>query len=115
MIAYIGGEGHNLQEHSIVLWLWFVGLIRYSRRTFLFISRKRAFFPEANPIEIVFLVPFGTFGDGQYNVILYHDKSFIHLFLNILSVPFSPLLSSSISGELLDGEEKGLREPEMEF
>ncbi|PNC62800.1 hypothetical protein SI90_01835 [Akkermansia muciniphila] len=58
-----------------------------------FISRKRAFFPEANPIENVFLVPFGTFGDGQYNVILYHDKSFIHLFLNILSVPFSPLLS----------------------
>ncbi|QHV52717.1 hypothetical protein DMI80_02120 [Akkermansia muciniphila] len=38
-------------------------------------------------------MPFGTFGDGQYNVILYHDKSFIHLFLNILSVPFSPLLS----------------------
>lgn len=24
-------------------------------------------------------------------------------------------VSSSISGELLDGEEKGLREPEMEF
>ncbi|WP_290504871.1 hypothetical protein [Akkermansia sp.] len=56
---------------------------------------KRAFFPEANPIENVFLAPFGAFGDGQYNVILYHDKSFIHLFLNISSVPFSPALSQA--------------------